>query len=467
MVESDPATTLLSSLPTMSTLMQQKQQQPPHYQPHYQPLIAQWNDFSGTNHGNNNNNNNNNTSCIWSLELQDEQQQQQQQQQPHVSIKLPPQDPRLPAMSISRCNRDSTIVATTSSNDQHPPSLHGSDVSSQESSLEDDEGNTNDNDNHDDDDDDHAAGSVFWSQSGAGGAVMPEIVELSVSIKVDAESHLRPALPPPLPSRRKHHDHSSSTAIRETPSLLDSSASSDSWDDDDDELLRMQHEHDNDHDENDDHLVSSESIIYQIGIAYLVLFGNDGGTTIMDLPIKRLQKTATSTMIRVEDTASLRVRVNVYPSGEKQKKTCFHTTSTTTTTTTTNCRRNPATMGQLRRQAHQLHDTNVLEPILRQLKVADDKKAATAAANQETSSKRGADNPMCAAVPKTAAAPPPPTSSTAAVLCGTMPQFMDFLYKFVLPCNDGADGILVPKRRGDDDDSMDSTIRTAPSMTFW
>jgi hypothetical protein len=378
MVESDSATTILPHHG------QQQQQQQQLLQ--YQPLIAQWNDGGNSSYFSN--------GC--SL---DPQQHQHQDERPHVSIQLPPQDPRLPAMSISRCNRDSKIIlaTSTSSYDQQQPSLHESEVSSQESSLEQQQ-----------EEEDGQAGSVFWSQSGAGGAVMPEIVELSVSLKVDTES-LKPYSPTKNNSSTKRL-LVGGAAVKETPSLLDST---DSWDEDVDHHL-------------------SESL-YEVGIAYLVLFGNDGGTTVMDLPIKQL-KSKFPEAIRVDDCASLRVRVNVYPTGKKPVRRCS---------------RNPAlAMGMLQRQAYQLHDTNVLEPILRQLKVADEKKV-TSTASQAVTGQGGGDQMH----------PDLPAPAAAAMLCG-MTNVLDFLKS--VNCDDGGDGIM-PRSA----DSMDSTINTAPSMTFW
>lgn len=387
MVESDSATTILPHHGPQQLQHQQQHQQQKLKQ--YLPLIAQWNDCGDGSYFSN------------GCGLDQQYQQQQQDEQPHVSIQLPPQDPRLPAMSISRCNRDSKIIlaTSTSSHDQQQPSLHGSEISSQESSLEQQEEDGN-------------AGLVFWSQSGAGGAVMPEIVELAVSLKVDTES-LKPFNPSKTNTSTKRLLVGGST-IKETPSLLDSS---ESWDEDQDHHL-------------------SESI-YEVGIAYLVLFGNDGGTTVMDLPIKQL-KSKFPDAIRVDDCASLRVRVNVYPSGNKPARRCS---------------RNPApAMGMLRRQAYQLHDTNVLEPILRQLKVAEEKKGTNTAATQAVTTKGGPDPPAGAGGGDNGGA-------AAAILCG-MSSVLDFIKSF--SCDDGADGVM-PRSA----DSMDSTINTAPSMTFW
>ena len=372
MVESDdavlvPAQSTLSE--TSSALLQQSSQSPVPEHPTNLPLVAQWrnstdsNDFNGG--------------------FGD--------QQPHVSIRLPPQDPRLPAMSVSCTNRDSKIIvstSTSSSNDQQQPSLHGSDVSSQESFEE-----------HE-----HGGASVFWSQSGAGGAVMPEIVELTVFLKVDPESWKS--------KRPNQQSHSSRLlvgggTINETPSLLDAT---DSWDEIED--------------------FHSESV-YEVGIAYLVLFGNDGGTTVMDLPIKQLRSNFPDYIHVDPTTASLRIRVNVYPSGKKASRRSS---------------RNPALAMGLLRQAYDLHDRNVLEPILRQLKVSEEMNTC-----KQAEPKKGNDEN---AVPGHG---DPPTQ--AAMLCGLSNAY-DFINS--VRCDDGADGIM-PRRV----DSMDSTINTAPSMTFW
>jgi hypothetical protein len=292
--------------------------------------------------------------------------------QPHVSIELPPHDPRLPAMSISRCNRDSKIVATMSSHEQ--PSLKGSDVSSPDNSFEDDI--------HGD--------SVFWSQSTAG-AVMPEIVELAVSLKIDTES---------LKERQQNAKTrlvGGGAAVKETPSLLDAS---DSWDE-----------------------IDHAESMFEVGVAYLVLFGNDGSTTVMDLPIKKLKRNFPDS-IQVEDTASLRIRVNVFPNGKKKSSHPY--------------RRGYPTSGMsLLQQAYRLHDTNVLEPILRQLKIVEERKKE----RLEQSTNKLDDHD-----------PNPP------ILCGVS-GVLEMMRS--VQCSDGADGVLLTKT-----DSMDSTINTAPSMTF-
>lgn len=296
-----------------------------------QPLIAQWNT---------------------SLE----------EEQPHASIYLPTQDPRLPAMSVSRSNRDSKIVKTSSSHEQ--PSLYGSEVSGPEESFEvyEDQG-----------------GSVIWSQSGVG-AVMPEIIELSVSLKIDTDF--------------SKHLLGGSGVVKETPSLLDSS---DSWDD----------------------LDHAESI-FEVGVAYLVLFGNDGGTTLMDLPIKNL-KSAFPDSIQVDDSASLRIRVNVYPSGRKPPSLAER----------------PASAMSFLQQAYQLHNPNVMEPILRQLKLHESKKSFR---RKEYDSKENKVQP--------------PT-----MLCGML-GVSEMLR--LVACDDGGDGMGFARAH-----SMDSTIETAPSMPSW
>jgi hypothetical protein len=310
-----------------------------------QPLIAHWNQSAG------------------GLDVNEF----EEDQQTHISIYLPPRDPRLPSVPVSRSNRDSKIVKNIS-NDDSKPSVGESDVSGRISELDikllDDE----------------RGGSVFWSQTEAG-AVLPEIVELNVSLKVDADS-LR---------RQNQVSVGSSAMIKETPSLLDAS---DSWDEG-----------------------SHTESIFEVGVAYLVLFGNDGGTTLMDLPIKKLKRHFPSNIL-VADDASLRIRVDVYPDGKKPKpakKKRHHSEY------------------HVRRQAYQLHDSKALEPILRQLQVAEEMKAARALPEENVDKQR----------PRT-------------LFCG-----MIDLWKTVA-CDDHADNIMLAQT-----DSMDSTLDTAPSMAFW
>lgn len=319
----------------------------------FQPLIAEWRTSSATAADNDNDDDD----------------------QPHVSIDLPPHDPRLPAMSISRCNRDSKIVATMSSHEQ--PSLKGSDVSSPDQSFE----------------EDGHVGSVFWSQSTAG-AVMPEIVELAVSLKIDTES---------LKERQQNSKTRlvGGAAVKETPSLLDAS---ESWDE-----------------------IDHADSMFEVGVAYLVLFGNDGGTTVMDLPIKKLKQNFPDS-IQVEDTASLRIRVNVFPHGKKKSSS-----------PAPNRGGNVSSGMSLLQQAYRLHDTNVLEPILRQLKIVEEQKLERLQQNRDK-----LDNDR---------------DQRPSVMCGVSGVFE--MMRSV-KCEDGADGVLLQKA-----DSMDSTIITAPSMTFW
>jgi hypothetical protein len=95
--------------------------------------------------------------------------------------------------------------------------------------------------------------------------------------------------------------------------------------------------------------------IYEVGIAYLVLFGNDPGTTVMDLPIKNLNQHFPGNVI-VDSSATLRIRVDVYPTGTKHG--------------------NRSNMLLSPWEAmHQLHDPRVFEPILRQLQLVDEMRA--------------------------------------------------------------------------------------------
>lgn len=98
---------------------------------------------------------------------------------PHLTIRLPSRDPKLPSVSLEQMNRDCNVVPRVS------PGLQDTDLSS-EDGEEGIDGRS------------EARGpSVVWSASGAG---MPEIIELNVSLMVGTESLVadetdRPASP--------------------------------------------------------------------------------------------------------------------------------------------------------------------------------------------------------------------------------------------------------------------------------
>jgi hypothetical protein len=320
---------------------------------------------------------------------------------PHVSIHLPPRDPRLPIMSISSWNRDSKIIATTDSSSRpSQPSLSPSDVSSSEESTR----SENEKGDHTE--------SVFWSQSGAG-AVMPEIVELSVSIQVDSEC--KTPVSPKSVSGSKNEENTVS-------SLPDNTLT---W---------------------EEEMTETDLFIsrYDVGMAYLVLFGNDEGTTIMDLPVKQQNCSLRPKNIHVDPLASLCVRVAVYPHGKQQKAM----TSTT-----------PLSTKAMIQKAYELHDTSVLEPILRHLKIAENRKIAARGMKCTTETnpdknhnifdkEKDRDNEVDLKM-----------KSSSSIMCG-MPEFLDWFQS--MRCDDGADGLFL-RNAG----SMDSTIQTAPSMTLW
>eukprot|EP00545_Synedropsis_sp_CCMP1620_P009498 CAMPEP_0119028004 /NCGR_PEP_ID=MMETSP1176-20130426/38135_1 /TAXON_ID=265551 /ORGANISM="Synedropsis recta cf, Strain CCMP1620" /LENGTH=379 /DNA_ID=CAMNT_0006984047 /DNA_START=33 /DNA_END=1172 /DNA_ORIENTATION=+ len=308
-----------------------------------QPLIAHWNQSTG------------------GLDVNEF----EEDQHTHVSIYLPPRDPRLPSMPISGSNRDSKIVRNVS-NEDSKPSVDESDVSSQMSEV-------------DTRRDEERGGSVFWSQSEVG-AVMPEIVELNVSLKVDADS-----------LHRQNQVVGGSSMIKETPSLLDTS---DSWD------------------EEEPHVES----IFEVGVAYLVLFGNDGGTTLMDLPIKKRKRHFPQNIL-VSDDATLRIRVDVYPEGRKPRSPKRRVYSDKHVD-----------------QTYHLHDPSFLEPILRQLQVVEEMKAARMLPEEHVDQRR----------------------PSRRLFCGMMDLWN------AVSCDDHADNMMLAEAN-----SMDSTLNTAPSMAFW
>ena len=124
--------------------------------------------------------------------------------QPHLSIRVPSSDSRLPKIPLSCMNRDSNIVkASLKSPSRHLPSLDDSDVSAQsgemggfevdpQTSLEECTSEI------------RGGTSVVWSASGA---AMPEIIELHVSLKIDEYDTRRKSRNQPQFADRGHFAH--------------------------------------------------------------------------------------------------------------------------------------------------------------------------------------------------------------------------------------------------------------------
>ena len=179
-------------------------------------------------------------------------------QQPHLTIRLPKRDPKLPSVPLSRMNRDCNVVY-----DGHgypssfqPPSLDESETSSQTPGVAEDKS-------------DVRGASVVWSASGA---AMPEIIELHVSLVMDADH---------LATFEEKDSHSSGT-----------------W------------------------KIPQHQTTYQVGVAYLVFFGSDFGTTVLDLPIKKQLAERSLLALRnhgvsLDDDSFLRVCVNVIADGQR------------------------------------------------------------------------------------------------------------------------------------------------------
>jgi hypothetical protein len=140
--------------------------------------------------------------------------------------------------------------------------------------------------------------SVVWSASGA---AMPEIIELHVSLIMDADHHAK-----------------------------DSEADGDA-----------------------EYKIPPHKTTFQVGIAYLVFFGSDDGTTVLDLPIKKQLAEHSSfehpaVTMTLDDNAYLRVCVTVSANGQKQLNSP-----------------SPQSLPYT-------NDIKTLEPILRQLHMAHD-----------------------------------------------------------------------------------------------
>ena len=279
--------------------------------------------------------------------------------QPHLTVQLPLLDPRLPRVPISKTNRDSNIISTPprrkkKNNHYLQPSLDESDVSSECGHVG---GVTNstsdlydDDDDYDDDDYDNAdydndndsvqydryttssevpMGSVVWSSSGAG---MPEIVELNVSVKLDADDLLAMS-----PLRKQGSTSSFGRALR-----------------------RYEQE-----EEEDDKTNAAKAVetTFDIGVAYLVFFASDEGTTVMDLPIKKLKEERSlprSCKIGIDDdNAYLRIKVDVFPNGKRPGRGAAAAALYS------------ESIMDLHHMQQYQHDQQVLQPILHQLRRAE------------------------------------------------------------------------------------------------
>ena len=224
-----------------------------------------------------------------------------QYQKPHLTIRLPKRDPKLPSVPLTRMNRDCHVVHSESyTSSMMPPSLDESDISShhhQEQGFVGEETNSKTLD----DGSDVRGASIVWSASGAG---MPEIIELHVSLIVDADDVV-------LSGEEDSPRHS---------------GSSNKW--------------------------NMQQTTYEVGVAYLVFFGSDAGTTVLDLPIKKhlAQHTLSAQInpgVTVDDDAFLRVTVNVVPHGKPTEQS-------------------PET----KYADAQIVNMQTLEPILQQLRIA-------------------------------------------------------------------------------------------------
>lgn len=230
--------------------------------------------------------------------------------QPHLSIRVPSSDSRLPKIPLSCMNRDSNIIkASLKSPSRHPPSLDDSDVSAQSGEMG---GFEVDPDLSLEECTSEIRGgaSVVWSASGA---AMPEIIELHVSLKIDEYE----------PKNRESADS-------------DDVEFSSVWRD----------------------------TIFPLGTAFLVFFGNNEGCTVMDLPIKKAFGTQleASGRLFLDDNAYIRIRVDVMPLGMKERN-FFHPLIDLYS----------REMIDASAKARAEHDKKVLQPILEQLKKAGKK----------------------------------------------------------------------------------------------
>mmetsp|Transcript_38041 Transcript_38041/g.56594 ORF Transcript_38041/g.56594 Transcript_38041/m.56594 type:complete len:435 (-) Transcript_38041:279-1583(-) len=292
--------------------------------------------------------------------------------QPHLSIRVPQRDPRVPTMPISQLNRDSSVIKDSSptSRSRRPPSLDESECSS---ILEDMPAVSavRASPSYDDYMYSEANGgtSVVWSASGA---AMPEIIELYVNLKIEQDDNSCP--------RQEMNESESSL-----------------WTDS----------------------------MFEIGVAHLVFFGNDEGTTIMDLPIKRkrTQKNLGNDRIVIDDSVRLRIKVNVLPKGR--------------VTTPTSPERRHYSQSILEETKQAIHRKVVLEPILLQLREAENQLAEKMKKARRDGPKHFASNRL---------------------LCGVLDSLAAFQES--VQCNlTGPAARTIPRQ-----DSMASTIDTAASL---
>jgi hypothetical protein len=192
-------------------------------------------------------------------------------------------------------NRDCNVVhdGDVYPSSFQPPSLDESETSSQTPDVAEDKS-------------DVRGASVVWSASGA---AMPEIIELHVSLIMDAD-HL---------------------ATAEEEEASKDSHSRTKW------------------------KIPQHETTYQVGVAYLVFFGSDDGTTVLELPIKKqLAEHSSSALsnpaVTLDDDAFLRVCVNVIADGK---------------------RLNSPSPQALEPKPY-TNDVMTLEPILQQLRMAHD-----------------------------------------------------------------------------------------------
>jgi len=205
---------------------------------------------------------------------------------PHLSISISPQDPELPSIPVAESNRDSKIVQNTN-------------ISTED--LSEEEQIASDSDNIDD-----KGQSIVWSQTSA---AMPEIIEFNVNLKVRSKRKMNGADP-------VGYLDNSNAEEGYTFSYIDSLFSDeDSLDYSDDECIyECYHSQDSDED----------AAVHEIGVAYLVLYGNHKrGTTILDLPLKRLRGPQDTKLdnIVVDPNSTLRIRIDAYPHGKKGEAT--------------------------------------------------------------------------------------------------------------------------------------------------
>jgi hypothetical protein len=213
---------------------------------------------------------------------------------PHLSIQMPFRDEWMRKIPLRKTNRDSFIVKDGK---RKASSLDESDCSSTvASSL------YSSTDTEGEEQIQHGP-SVVWSASNA---AMPEIIELHISIKLDADS-------------------TSSTQV--------DGQSSPVW----------------------------TETVFEVGIAHLVLFGSNEGTTVMDLPVKKnsLCQLPLDGQIIIQDNASLRIKVDVKPAGSR--------------TSPPSSQHHRFSDSFIDAQHQAFRDKAVLAPIIQQLRDAEDR----------------------------------------------------------------------------------------------